>query len=165
MALSMYQASAPVFLRGLRILNGLLEKGEASGVPVQDLVEARLAPDMFTLVGQIQRASDASKLAVARLTGLEAPSMPDEELTMDDLKARIDKTIAWIETVPESAFDGSEGKEVKFNAGPHAMEFTGMSYLLGFAVPNFFFHVTTAYAILRMKGVQLGKLDYLRPPA
>jgi hypothetical protein len=164
MALSMYQASAPVFLRALKILKGLLAKGEASGVPAQELVDARLAPDMFTLAGQVQRASDASRLAVARLTGLTAPSMPDEETTMEELKARIDATIDWIASVPESAFDGAEGREVKFSAGPYPLEFTGMAYLLGFAIPNFFFHITTAYAILRMKGVEIGKMDYLTPP-
>lgn len=162
MALTMYHASAPVFVRALKVLKALLEKGEASGIG--DLAEARLAPDMLTLVGQVQRASDSSKLAVARLTGLDAPSMPDDEVTIDDLKARIDKTIAWIETVPASAFDGAEEREVKFQAGPYPLEFTGMSYLLGFAIPNFFFHVTTAYGILRAKGVQIGKLDYLNPP-
>lgn len=165
MGLSMYQASAPVFVRALKVLKGLLEKGEASGVSATELVESRLAPDMLTLVGQIQRASDSAKLAVARLTGVDAPSMADEEITLEDLKARIDKTIAWIGTVPESAFEGSEGREVKFKAGPMELEFTGASYLLGFAIPNFFFHITTAYAILRAKGVQIGKLDYLTPPA
>lgn len=83
---------------------------------------------------------------------------------MEELKARIDATIDWIASVPESAFDGAEGREVKFSAGPYPLEFTGMAYLLGFAIPNFFFHITTAYAILRMKGVEIGKMDYLTPP-
>ena len=165
MQISMYQASAPVFVRALKVLKGLLEKGEASGVPAGELAEGRLAPDMLTLVGQIQRASDAAKFGVARITGLSAPSMPDDETTLEDLKARLQKTIDWIESVPESAFEGAESREVKFQAGPFPLEFNGLSYLLGFAVPNFFFHVTTAYGILRMKGVQIGKLDYLQPPA
>jgi len=165
MALSMYQASAPVFLRALRVLNALLEKGEASGVPAADLVDARLAPDMMGLAGQIQRASDTAKGAVARLTGATPPAMPDEETTLEELKARIAKTVAFIETVPEADFEGSEGREIKFKAGPYDLEFTGASYLLGFAIPNFFFHITTAYALLRMKGVAIGKMDYLTPPA
>jgi uncharacterized protein len=165
MKISMYQASAPVFVRALKVLKGLLDKGEASGVPVGELVEGRLHPEMFSLVGQIQRASDSSKSAVARLTGLTAPSMADEETTMEELKARVQKTIDWIESVPESAFEGSESREVKFQAGPYPLEFTGLAYLLGFAIPNFFFHITTAYGILRMKGVPIGKMDYLQPPA
>ena len=164
MALSMYQASAPVFLRALRVLHALLEKGEASGVPAADLVEARLAPDMMGLAGQIQRASDSAKGAVARLAGAAAPSMPDEETTLAQLKERVAQTIAFIETVPEAGFEGAESREIKFKAGPYDLEFTGASYLLTFAIPNFFFHVTTAYALLRMKGVQIGKLDYLNPP-
>ena len=91
--------------------------------------------------------------------------MADEETTLGELKARIDQTIAWIEGVPPAAFDGAETREVAFKAGPYDLKFDGLSYLLGFATPNFFFHVTTAYGILRMKGVQIGKLDYLTPPA
>jgi hypothetical protein len=161
MTISMYQASAPVFTRALRALHGLLEKAEASGLAASELIEAKLAPDMFNLAGQVQRASDSSKLAVARLSGVAAPAMADEETTIEELKARIKATIDWIESVPKEAFEGAETREVKFQAGPFPLEFTGLSYLLGFAIPNFFFHVTTAYGLLRMKGVEIGKRDFL----
>jgi hypothetical protein len=111
----------------------------------------------------VQRASDASKGAVARLTGVEAPAMPDEETTFADLQKRVADTLAYIESVDPKAFEGSEDRtiELKFPAG--TLTFVGEDYLLGFALPNFFFHVVTAYDVLRHKGVQIGKLDYIGP--
>ena len=160
MPLSMYQASIPVLVRGLKNLSAVLRKGEAhAGGAV--LVEARLAPDMYTLAGQVQRASDTSKGCAARLAGIAPPSFPDEEKTFADLQARIDKTIAFLQSVKPEQIDGSEAKPIEFKAGPTTLKFTGESYLVGFVIPNFFFHVTTAYDILRHKGVALGKLDYL----
>ncbi len=161
MSLTMYRASAPVFLRALRALNALIEKAEASGIPESEFLEARLAPDMHAFPRQIQTASDSAKLCVARLTGVSAPVMEDTEQTLAELKARIASTIAFIESVPESAFAGTETKHVSFKAGPYTLEFTGLDYLFNFAVPNFFFHVTTAYGLLRHKGLQIGKQDFL----
>ena len=160
MPLSMYQASIPVLLRGFRNLSAVLRKGEAHPGSA-NFVEARLAPDMFPLAGQIQRASDTSKGCAARLAGIEAPRFPDEEKTFADLQARIDKTVAFLQSVKPAQIDGSETKPIEFKAGPTTLKFTGESYLLGFVLPNFFFHVTTAYDILRHKGVTLGKMDYL----
>jgi hypothetical protein len=158
MPLSMSQASVPLFIRALRNLSEILKKGEAQG---DVLVEARLAPDMLTLAGQIQRASDAAKACVARLSGAEAPSFPDNEKTFPQLQERIRKTIDYIKSVPPASIDGSEEKTIAFKAGKNEYSFTGVQYLQGFALPNFFFHVTVAYAILRHKGVEIGKMDFL----
>ncbi len=160
MSISMYQASVPVFLRALNNLAAIFEKA-ASHPDAASFAEARLAPDMLTLVGQIQRASDSAKGAAARLSGADAPSFADEEKTLADLQARIAKTIDYIRSVPASAIDGSEEKKIILKAGKTEREFTGRDYLLGFAIPNFFFHVAVAYAILRSRGVEIGKLDYL----
>jgi hypothetical protein len=167
MSLSMHRASVPVFVRALKVLNTLLEKGEAHakdlGQNPDDLVAARLTEDMLPLAGQIQRASDASKGAVSRLTGVEGPAMPDEETTFAQLRKRVADTLAYIESVDPKAFDGSEDRTVELKFPGGTLTFTGEDYLFGFALPNFFFHVVTAYDILRHKGVQIGKLDYLGP--
>lgn len=160
MPLSMSQASVPLFLRALRNLSEILKKGEAHA-DAATLAEARLYPDMLTLAGQIQRASDAAKACVARLSGTEAPSFPDEEKTFAELQARIQKTIDYVKSVPPAQIDGSETREIRFRAGKNEYTFTGVQYLQGFAIPNFFFHVTVAYAILRHKGVAVGKMDFL----
>lgn len=160
MPLSMYQASISVLLRGLKNLSSVLRKGEAHPGS-KSFVEARLAPDMLTLAGQIQRASDTAKGCAARLGGIDNPSFPDEEKTFADLQTRIARTIAFLQSVKPERIDGSEGKPIEFKAGSTTLKFTGESYLLNFVIPNFFFHVTTAYAILRNKGVTIGKLDYL----
>lgn len=160
MPLSMSQASVPLFVRALRNLSEILKKGEAHP-DAASFIEARLYPDMMTLAGQIQRASDAAKFCVARLSGTEAPSFPDSEKTFAELHARIQKTLDFINGVPAAKIDGSEEREIRFKAGPTEYKFTGVQYLQGFAVPNFFFHVAVAYAILRHKGVPVGKMDYL----
>jgi uncharacterized protein len=159
MPLSMYRASIPVLVRGLNNVEAVLRKGEAHGGAA--LVEARLAPDMLTLAGQVQRASDTAKGCAARLGGFESPRFPDEEKTFADLHARIGKTREFLQSVKPEQIDGSEGREIEVKAGPNTLKFTGESYLLGFVLPNFFFHVTTAYDILRHNGVPLSKLDYL----
>ena len=146
MALSLYDLSVPVFARGL---------------DPAALVEARLAPDMLTLAGQIQRASDASKLGTARIAGITAPSFPDEEKTWDDLLARIVKTQDFLATVDRALIDGQEERPVTIKAREGEAHFTAQRYLLQFALPNFFFHVTTAYDVLRHKGIPVGKMDYL----
>jgi hypothetical protein len=165
MALSLYDLSVPVFTRGLGQLTHLLDKSlahaKANGIDPATLVDARLAPDMLTLAGQIQRASDASKLGTARIAGLAAPSFPDEEKTWDDLVARIAKTQDFLNSVDRSQIDGQEERAVTIKAREGEAHFTAQRYLLQFALPNFFFHVTTAYDVLRHSGMPIGKMDYL----
>ena len=165
MALSLYDLSVPVFSRGLGQLTHVLEKSlahaKANDIDPATLVDARLAPDMITLAGQVQRASDASKLAVARISGITAPSFPDEEKTYDELLARIAKTQAFLATVDRTLIDGQEERQVTIKSREGEAHFTAQRYLLQFALPNFFFHVTTAYDVLRHKGMPIGKLDYL----
>jgi len=162
----MYQASVPVFAHGLSVLSHQLQQGEAhardTGADPATLVEARLAPDMLTLAGQVQRASDTSKLAIERLSGLPAPRMEDNEKTFAELYARIDKTIGYIKGVTEAQLTGTESKTIELKLRDFNPTFTGSSYLFTFALPNFYFHTTTAYDILRHKGVKIGKRDYLR---
>jgi hypothetical protein len=165
MSISMYKASAPIFLRMLGNLDTLLEKAEANarerGFDPNLLVTSRLAPDMLPLSAQIQFASDSSKGAMARLSGGTAPSMADTEATIADLRTRIAKTVDYIKSVPASAVDGSEERDVVLKTPNGDLPFKGLQYLTAFALPNFMFHVTTAYAILRHNGVPLGKLDFL----
>ncbi|SDI52786.1 DUF1993 family protein [Variovorax sp. OV700] len=165
MALSLYDLSVPVFSRGLGQLTHVLEKSlahaRANDIDPATLVDARLAPDMITLAGQIQRASDASKLGVARISGITAPSFPDEEKTYDELLARIAKTQDFLATVDRTLIDGQEERQVTIKAREGEAQFTAQRYLLQFALPNFFFHVTTAYDVLRHKGMPIGKMDYL----
>ncbi len=156
----MSQTSVPLFLRALRNLSEILKKAEAHP-DAASFVEARLYPDMLTLAGQIQRASDAAKACIARLSGTDAPSFPDEEKTFAELQVRIQKTIDYLKSVAPAQIDGSEAREIRFKAGRNEYAFTGVQYLQGFAIPNFFFHVTVAYAILRHKGVEIGKMDFL----
>lgn len=167
MSLSIYRASVPVFVRGMTVLADLLEKAvahaQAEGLDPTSLVNARLAPDMYPLSGQIQRASDAAKFAVQRLSQGQAPKFPDEETTFAQLQQRIADTIAYLQSVTPEQVDGAESREVVVNFGDFKPEFTGEDYLLTFALPNFYFHVTTAYAILRNAGVKIGKLDFLGP--
>lgn len=167
MPLSIYQASVPPFVRGLNILSTLLIKGEehvaASGGVPDILLGARLADDMLPLSAQVQRASDASKLCVARLCGVEAPKFEDNEASFQQLRERIEKTIAFIESVPQAQFDGAGERDVTLAFGSFSQHFTGQGYLQTFALPNFYFHVTTAYGILRAQGVKIGKLDFLGP--
>jgi hypothetical protein len=161
----MHKASALVFVRTLNSMLSFIEKAEANAAArkfdPEVLLQQRLAPDMAPLVRQFQFASDASKLAVARLAGQTAPSFPDTETTFAEIKERLKKTIEYIESVPASAIDGSEEREVVLKFPSGEMNFKGLGYLTGFALPNFFFHATTAYAILRHNGVDLGKRDFL----
>lgn len=169
MSLTMYRASIPVFVRGLSALRGLLQKGAAhaaaTGADPNTLVAAQLAPDMLTLAGQVQRASDTSKLSGQRLSGVAAPSMPDTETTLDELIQRVDATITYLQTIEPTALDGAEDRTVELNFGPdnkHA--FRGDDYLFGFALPNFYFHVAIAHGILRSQGVPVGKMDFIGAP-
>jgi hypothetical protein len=164
----MYQASAPRFASMLRNLSALLDKGqahcEAKKIDPLALTQFRLYPDMFTLARQVQVACDTAKGAVARLAGVEIPKHEDTEQTFAELKARIAKTLDFVESVPAAKIDGSEEREVALKLRGQEVKFSGLQYLLGFATPNFYFHVTTAYAILRHNGVELGKRDFLGNP-
>jgi len=167
MTISMSSASLPVFQKMLGNLSHFLDKGlahaQARKFDPQVLVTARLAPDMLPFSRQVLIACDAAKLGVARLSGLEAPKYDDTESTLEELKARIDKTLAWLATVPADKVDGTEDKDVTFPVGRDGTTRTmkGEAYLKHWVLPNMFFHVTTAYAILRHNGVELGKTDYL----
>lgn len=165
MALSIHQLTIPPLVRGLGILAGLLRKGEAhaaaTGGDPSMLVQARLAPDMLTLAGQVQRASDTAKLTASRLTATQAPPFPDEETNFAELQVRIAKTVSYLEQFTEAQFADAETRAVTLGTGESARHFIGNGYVLTFALPNFYFHVTTAYDILRHQGVALSKRDYL----
>lgn len=165
MSLTMYQASVAPYIRGLKTLAALLAKGEAhaleTGADPQNYVQARLAPDMMTLAGQVQRASDTSKLAIQRLSGVDAPPMKDTEKTFAELQSRVDRTIAYLRNVTPTQMEGSDGKTINLKFGRVEASFVGDDYVFEFALPNFYFHLTAAYAILRHLGVPLGKRDYL----
>ena len=162
MSFSIYEASVPVFAGALTNIQAWLDKALAEGKSEAALMEARLAPDMLPFPRQIQIASDTAKFAVSRIGGIEAPSMPDTETTFAELKDRCRRTIDYIESAGPAALDGGEDREVvlKFGNGMGYV-FKGRQYLTGFALPNFFFHVTTTYALLRAAGVAVGKPDYL----
>jgi hypothetical protein len=166
MTMSMYSASVPVFQHMLRNLVHILDKGEASaqarGFDPSVLTTFRLAPDMLPFTRQVLIACDAAKLGVARISGVEAPKFEDTEASFAELKARIQKTLDFLQTVPASAMDGSEERQITFPAGREKkLTMTAQDYLATWVLPNFFFHVTTAYNILRHNGVELGKADYL----
>ena len=167
MTLSMYEASIPVFQRALTNLSAILAKAaahaEAKKFDPVVLVNARLAPDMLPLSRQIQIAADHARGAAARLAGLERPPVADTEATLDELQARIASTLAYIGTFSPAQIDGSEAREITLPLRTGEVKLKGQPYLLHFAFPNFWFHVTTAYAILRHNGVDIGKLDFLGP--
>jgi hypothetical protein len=167
MTISMYQASVPVCIRALTNLAAILKKGEqfaeARKVKPEVLLNSRLAVDMYPLIKQIQMVSDTCKGAGARLAGIENPKYEDNEQTFAELQARIDKTIAFLNTIKPVQIDGSEEKAIVLKFGTNETRYTGLNYLLGFVMPNLAFHVTIAYAILRHHGVELGKRDYLGP--
>jgi len=165
MNISMYQASVPTFIHGLTSLVTLLEKAtayaEAKKFDPTILVNSRLFPDMLPLAAQIRIATDGVKGAAARLSGQEPPVYEDNEQTMPELIARLQKTIAYLKTFTPEQIDGSEERKITLKIGGHALGFSGIDYLLTFVKPNFYFHVTTAYNILRHNGVEIGKGDYL----
>ena len=168
MIISMYQASAPRFANMLTNLSAILDKAqahvEAKKLDAAALTQARLFPDMFPLVRQVQIACDTAKGAVARLAGLEIPKHEDTEQTFAELKARIAKTLAFVESAKPAQIDGTEEKEITLKMRGQDVKYKGQQYLLGQAYPNFYFHVTTAYNILRHNGVELGKRDYVGTP-
>lgn len=168
MSLSMHSCSIPYFVRALSNLSAILEKGAAhakeNDIDPSILVTSRLFPDMFPLSRQVQIACDVSKGAAARIAGVEAPSAEDTESSFEELQARISKTIEFLNSLPADQINGSEEKEIKFQAGPYELDFTGATYLSIWALPNIYFHVTTTYNILRHNGVVLGKIDYVGAP-
>ena len=165
MSLSLYEASVPGMLRSLRALSGFLDKAEAhaleTGADLAAYSDARLAPDMAPFNRQIHMASDGAKSAVARLAGVEAPAFPDVEVSFPDLKARIAKTIAYLETFKPEQIDGDAERIIEIKLPSRTLTFTARDFLFNFALSNFMFHVTTAYALLRAQGVPLGKADFL----
>lgn len=165
MSLSMYQASIPPFIRGLTNLSAILHAAaahaEAQKIDPATLVNARLAPDMFSLAGQMQGASDAAKAGAARLAGLLPPSYVDSETTLPELQERIAKTIAFLRSIAPEQVDGSEARTITLKLRGKQGSFLGAPYLQAFVLPNFYFHIAVAHAILRHKGVSIGKMDYL----
>jgi uncharacterized protein len=166
MSFSMSQASIPAIELSLNALSGVLDKGAAFAtakkIDSSVLLSSRLAPDMFALTRQVQIATDLAKNGVARLAGLEPPRFEDNETTIDQLKARITRAVAFIKTVDPKQIDAAGDREITFPLGPtNKGQMKGADYLNHFVLPNFYFHCTAAYAILRHCGVDLGKSDYL----
>jgi hypothetical protein len=163
MSFTVYDASVPMFAHALGNMQAWIDKAMAEGADETALLEARLAPDMRPLPAQFQMASDTAKNTVARLTGIEAPSMPDTEATLAELRDRCQRTIEFVQSLAPASFEGADDREVlmKFPNGM-GYRFSGSAYLTGFALPNFFFHVSMAYALLRSQGVSLGKPDFLQ---
>jgi hypothetical protein len=165
MTISMYSASVPVFKQMLGSLSAILEKAEAHAtakkIDPNVLLQARLFPDMFPLLRQITVATDFAKGACARLAGVEIPKFEDTEKDFAELQARLAKTIAFIETLKPAQIDGGEERDITFNAGPKTRIMKGQNYLVHYALPQFFFHATTAYAILRHNGLELAKRDFM----
>ena len=166
MTLSMYQASIPVFKQLLGGLSAVLAKAEAHAsakkIDPNALLQARLYPDMFPLLRQVQVACDFAKSVSARLAGVEVPSFEDQEASFADLQSRIAKTLAFINSLTAAQMAGSETRQIVTQAGtPKEKIFTGDSYLLNYGLPHFFFHINTAYAVLRHNGVEVGKKDYI----
>jgi uncharacterized protein len=163
--ISMYNASVPVFTRLLKNLDGFLDKAvvyaDSKKIEHTTLLTARLAPDMLHFIKQVQISTDNTKGCVARLAGVEIPKYEDNEASFADLKARIAKTLAFLATIKPEQLVGSEDKDIVLQFGPNKFEYKGLDYLLSFASFNVFFHVTTAYAILRNNGLDIGKKDFI----
>jgi uncharacterized protein len=171
MPVSMYSVSIPVFMQHLNGLSGVLDKAAAWAaarkVNEADLLNMRLSPDMFNLARQIRAVTDHAINCAGLLAGKEAPKLGTEETTLAQFKERIAKAIAFLKTISQGEVDGTDGKEIKFTApNGNVTNFTGQSLLLGRSLPNFYFHATTAYAIVRQCGVEVGKRDFMgSPPA
>ena len=168
MTLSMYQASVPRFVNILGNLSNILDKAQAhidaKKIADASLTAYRLFPDMLPMTTQVQIACDAAKGVVARLAGVAIPAFDDNEATLADLKARVAKTIAFIQTITPAQIDGTEDKEIVIKRGEKETHYKGMQFLLGHAIPTVYFHVATTYNILRHNGVEIGKRDFLGNP-
>jgi hypothetical protein len=165
MALSLYDVSIPVLLRGLTNLSILIDKATAhAGAKRFEpavLAQARLYPDMFPLIRQVQITCDTAKGAAARLAGIDIPKHEDTETTLAELKQRIAKTLDFIQSVKPSQLEGAESRSIEIKTPDRTLSFTGLSYLNNFVLPNFYFHESISYAILRHNGIEVGKGDYL----
>jgi len=165
MSISVYQASVPQFIRMLGNLKGILEKAAAHAaakkIDESALLNARLFPDMFPLTVQVQIASDFARGTSARLCGIETPAIDDNETNFAELAARVDVAMAYVKSLPAAKFEGAEGREIKRKIRGVERTFTGVDYLVQFALPNFYFHLSAAYAILRHNGIEIGKTDFL----
>lgn len=165
MSISIYQVSAPVLVRFLKNLSAILDKAaahcDAKKIEPSVIAGYRLAPDMFPLARQIQVMTDLAKGCGGRLAGVDVPPYADTESTIDELKARIAKTVAFLEGLKAEQFEGAESREITLKIGGNDLKFSGADYLTGFVLPNFYFHAATAYAIMRHCGVEIGKRDYL----
>jgi hypothetical protein len=168
MTISMFQASVPRLINALNNLSHILDKAQAhidaKKIDASSLIQFRLYPDMLNFTRQVQIASDTAKGVVARLAGVEIPAYEDNEQSIADLKARIAKTVAFIQGFKPEQIDGTEDKDIITKRGEKETHYKGMQFLLGHAIPNVYFHSTTAYAILRHNGVEVGKRDYLGNP-
>lgn len=168
MTISMYQASVPVYLQYLNSISAVLDKGaafaEAKKIDPAVLLQTRLYPDMHPLVKQVQIFTDQATRGVSRLAGVEPPPFPDTEASFADLKARIAKAVAHVQSFTPEQIDGSEGRDIVMKTPRGDLTFKGLQYLLGFSLPNFFFHATTTYAVLRHVGVEIGKMDFMGGP-
>ncbi|MCC6557713.1 MAG: DUF1993 domain-containing protein [Polyangiaceae bacterium] len=163
--MNVYDLTVPQFIRVLAQARGWLDKAEAfaekSQIDIQSLLTARLAPDQFHFTRQIQVLSDNAKGCAARLSGGDPPSFEDSEVTVADLRARLDRTIDFLKTLPPERFEGAAARRVRLFFLPPGKHLTGAEYLVEFGLPNFYFHAVTAYAILRSRGVELGKMDFI----
>ena len=165
MSFSMYDASVPVFKQILTSLSNVLDKAEAHAaekkIEPAALLQARLYPDMFPLTRQVQVAADFAKGCCARLAGADVPKYEDTEASFADLKARIAKTLAFIDSLPQDGVEASAQRDITTGSGANTKQFKGQTYLVHYALPHFYFHATTAYAILRHNGVEIGKKDFI----
>ncbi|HMB56874.1 MAG TPA: DUF1993 domain-containing protein [Arenimonas sp.] len=168
MQISLYGTASSVAIRGLKNLDAMLDKAvvnaEARKIDLTVLLNSRLAPDMFPLTRQVQIACDFAKGPMARLAGIENPKFEDSETSIPELKARIAKTLDFVRSVPEASFAGGEDRDIEIKAGDQVIQSKGLPYLLHMAQPNFYFHLSMVYAILRHNGVDLGKRDFLGQP-
>jgi hypothetical protein len=167
MSISLYDFSIPVFVRGLHNLSGILDKAAAHAAAKNFdpavLVQARLFPDMHPLNRQVQVTCDMAKGCAARLAGIEIPRHEDTETTLAELKQRIGKTVDFVKTVTAEQLEGAEAREIELKFPNGSWKFTGLAYLTGFVLPNFYFHASVVYSLLRMNGVEVGKGDFLGP--
>ena len=167
MQITVYGIASTSCIRAMNNLDAILDKAMASAearkIDPAVLLASRLAPDMFPLLRQVQIACDFGKGPIARLAGIENPKFEDAETTFPELKARIARTLEFVRSVPEASFAGSEDRDISIQAGSQTLEFKGLAYLIGFALPNLNFHLSMAYAILRHNGVDIGKRDYIGP--
>jgi hypothetical protein len=161
MTITLHDASASMFVRSLNVLSGLIDKAIAAGQDEAELMEARLAPDMRPFSDQVRMASFSARSCVARLTGQQWPKTDDSEASLQELKETIAMSVAFIESVSPAAFEGGEDRRIELRFPGVELDFDGQGYLTSFAIPNFYFHLSMAYAILRNRGVELGKRDYL----